>query len=149
MKIFDANNMKSIFRPALGALLLCLTAAPALAADQDEATLKNLEQTWITAITKTDRVALDKLLDDSFVETAPNGMRRSKSDLLLASSPPPGSTQTLIDMDVRVNGDTAIVTGINQFKRDATAQPVNYSFTDVFVRKPEGWRVMSAQMVRR
>ncbi|ASW00320.1 hypothetical protein CJU94_08085 [Paraburkholderia aromaticivorans] len=141
--------MKSVIRPTFGALLLCLTISPAFAADQDETTLKALEQTWITAITNTDRSTLDKLLDDSFVETAPNGTRRSKSDLLLAPPPPPGSTQTLMDMDVRVSGDTAVVTGINHFRRNPASQPADYSFTDVFVRKPEGWRVISSQMVRR
>ena len=29
-----------------------------------------MEQTWITAIVNTDRVTMDKLLDDSFVETS-------------------------------------------------------------------------------
>jgi hypothetical protein len=141
--------MKPLFLSAFSALLFCFTASPAFATSQDELTLKTMEQTWITATSNTDSVTLDKLLDDSFVETTPSGTRRGKSDLLLASPPPPGSTQTLMDMDVRVNGNTAVVTGINHFKRDPGAQPVDYSFMDVFVRKPEGWRVMSAQMTRR
>jgi hypothetical protein len=141
--------MKSLFLSAFGALLFCFTVSPSFATDQDESTLKTMEQTWITAISNTDRVTLEKLLDDSFIETTPNGARRSKSDVLLASPLPLGSTQTLMDMDVRVNGNTAVVTGINHFKRDPDAQPVDYSFTDVFVRKPEGWRVMSTQMTHR
>ncbi|MFM0735597.1 nuclear transport factor 2 family protein [Paraburkholderia sediminicola] len=103
----------------------------------------------MAALANPDHVTLDKPLDDSFVETAPNGIRRSKSDLLLASPPPSGSTQTLIDVDVRVNGDTAVVTGTNLFKLNPAARPVDYSFTDVFVRKSEDWRVMPVQMVRR
>ncbi|MFM0554017.1 nuclear transport factor 2 family protein [Paraburkholderia sediminicola] len=130
-------------------LTLCVAAPRAFAADNDEAVLKATEQTWITAIVNTDRVTLDKLLDDSFVETSPNGQRRSKSDLLLAPPPPPGSTQVLMDLDVHLNGDTAIVIGTNHFKPNATAQPVDYSFTDVFVRRADGWRAVSSQMTRR
>ncbi|HEX7912844.1 MAG TPA: nuclear transport factor 2 family protein [Paraburkholderia sp.] len=108
-----------------------------------------MEQAWITAIVNTDRATMDKLLDESFVETSPNGRRRSKSDLLLAPPPPPGSSQVLMDMDVHMNGDTAIVRGTNHFKPSPTAQPADYSFTDVFVRRADGWRVVSSQMTRR
>lgn len=133
----------------LAVLVLCFVAPHVFAADNDEATLKALEQTWITAIVNTDRITMDKLLDDSFVETSPNGQRRSKSDLLLAPPPPPSSSQVLMDMDVRLNGETAIVTGTNHFKPSPTTQPVDYSFTDVFVRRADGWRVVSSQMTRR
>lgn len=141
--------MKIRSRLALTLLTLCFAAPRAFAADNDEITLKAMEQTWITAIVNTDRATMDKLLDDSFVETSPNGQRRSKSDLLLAPPPPPGSSQVLMDMDVRLNGDTAIVTGTNHFKPGPAAQPVDYSFTDVFIRRADGWRVVSSQMTRR
>ncbi|RKR44204.1 nuclear transport factor 2 family protein [Paraburkholderia sp. BL17N1] len=141
--------MKALNRLTLAILLASSLASPAFASDQDEATLKAMEQTWATATANTDRVALEKLLDDSFVDTTPSGSHRSKSDLLLAPPPPPGSTQTLMDMEVRVNGDTAIVTGINQFRANRGARPVDYSFTDVFVRKSEGWRAIAAQMIRK
>jgi Domain of unknown function (DUF4440) len=141
--------MKTLYRLTLAALMMSSLASSAFATDPDESTLKTVEQTWINAVANTDRVKLEKLLDDSFVETSPDGTRRGKTDLLLAPPPPPGSTQTLMDMHVRVNGDTAIVTGTNHFKRGPVVQPTDYSFTDVFVRKPEGWRVMSSQMTRR
>jgi hypothetical protein len=129
--------------------MLCFATSRAFAADNDEKTLKSLEQTWITAVVNADRVTMNKLLDDSFVETLPNGQRRTKSDLLLAPPPPPGSSQVLMDLDLHLNGDTAIVTGTNHFKPSPTTQPVDYSFTDVFVRRVDGWRVVSSQMTRR
>ena len=152
---FDSNNLNVLFnmkvRPclALTVLTLCFATPRAFATDNDETTLKAMEQTWITAIVNTDRVTMDKLLDDSFVETSANGQRRGKSDLLLAPPPPPGSSQVLMDMDVHLNGDTAVVTGTNHFKPGPTVQPVDYSFTDVFVRRVDGWRVVSSQMTRR
>jgi hypothetical protein len=144
--------MKIAFLLTVSALVFCLVESQAFAVtqgDQDEATLKEMEQTWVSAVTNGDRITLAKLLDDSFIETSSNGMRRSKSDLLLAPPPVSGSSQTLVDLDVRINGDTAIVNGINQFKPARDAQAVNYAFTDVFVRKVEGWRVLSSQMTRR
>lgn len=141
--------MKSRSYLALTLLTLCFTAPRAFAADNDEATLKAMEQTWIQAILTTNRATMDKLLDDSFVETSPNGQRRSKSDVLLAPPPPQGSSQVLMDVDVHVNGDMAIVIGTNHFKPGPSVQPVDYSFTDVFVRRVDGWRVVSSQMTRR
>ncbi|MCX4147172.1 nuclear transport factor 2 family protein [Paraburkholderia madseniana] len=141
--------MKIFFQLVVTALLFCLLGSPAFAANQDEITLKAMEQTWVTAVSNNDRVTLEKLFDDSFVETLANGARRSKSDLLLASPPAPGSSQTLMDIDVHVNGGTAVVTGINRFKPAADAQAVDYSFTDVFVRKAGDWRAVSSQLTRR
>lgn len=130
-------------------LLLSTVTFATLAADRDEDTLKSLEQTWITAVSSTDRVTLEKLLDDSFVETTPAGSRRSKSDLLLATPPAPGSTQKLMDLDVKVKGDTAIVRGINHFTPARGTPGVDYLFTDVFVREADGWRAVSSQMTRK
>ncbi|WP_144112107.1 nuclear transport factor 2 family protein [Paraburkholderia sp. BCC1886] len=142
--------MKFLTRLTLIALLIHGFSSAAFASPaDDEATLKAMEQTWITAVSTTDRVTLEKLLDDAFIETSANGQRRSKSDLLLASPPQPGSSQTLADLNVRLTGDTAIVTGINRFKPNPGAQPVDYSFTDVFIRRAEGWRILSSQMTRR
>jgi hypothetical protein len=141
--------MKTRLCLLLSCLTFCLVALGAFATDNDEAVLKAMEQTWIIAIANTDRGTMNRLLDDSFVETSPNGQRRTKSDLLLASPPPPGSSQALTDVDVRLLGDTAIVTGTNRFRPSPVAQPVDYSFTDVFMRKADGWRVVSSQMSRR
>lgn len=141
--------MKHLLRIFAAASLALSVALPAFAADHDEDTLKSLEQTWITASSNTDRATLDKLLDDSFIDTTPSGTRRSKSDVLLAPPLPPSSTQTLMNLDVRVNGDTAIVTGTNHFIPGPNAQPRDYSFTDVFVRKESGWRAISSQMTRK
>ncbi|WP_144147762.1 nuclear transport factor 2 family protein [Paraburkholderia sp. BCC1884] len=141
--------MKHVLRLVAVASLALSAVFPAQAADHDEGALKTIEQTWITASSNTDRVTLDKILDDSFIDTTPSGARRSKSDVLLAPPPPPGSTQTLMNLEVRVNGDTAIVTGINHFNPGANAQPSDYSFTDVFVRRENSWRAVSAQMTRK
>jgi hypothetical protein len=134
---------------ALSALLFCFTGSPAFAANQDEELLRGLEQAWVTAASTGDRVTLAKLLDETFIETSSNGTRRSKSDLLAASPPPASSSQFLTDINVQVQGDTGVVSGTNRFKPSLDAQAVNYSFTDVFVRRAEGWRAVSSQMIRR
>lgn len=134
---------------ALSALLFCFTGSTAFAVNQDEDLLRNLEQTWVTAASTGDRATLANVLDETFTETSSSGTRRSKSDLLAASPPPAGSSQFLTDMDVQVRGDTGVVSGTNRFKPSPHAQAVNYSFTDVFVRRADGWRAVSSQMIRR
>lgn len=141
--------MKKSLTATIATFFITFAMSPVFAADHDEETLKSLEQTWIAAVSTTDRAMLDKILDDAYVETTPSGARRGKSDAMLASPPPPGSSQALTDVDVRVTGDTAIVTGTNHFLPTATSKPVDYLFTDVFVRRAEGWRVVSSQMTRR
>jgi hypothetical protein len=140
--------MKDTLSLMLAVLLTCCVAPGAFAADQDEATLKAMEQAWISAATSSDSFTIHQLLDDSFVEQWSNGTR-TKADVLLAPPPPAGSTQTLSAMTAQVNGDNAVVTGINQFKPSPTAEAVNFSFTDTFVRRPEGWRITSSQMTRK
>ncbi|TDY24231.1 uncharacterized protein DUF4440 [Paraburkholderia sp. BL6665CI2N2] len=141
--------MKYFFRLAVITSIAFSAAFPAYAADHDEDMLKSIEQTWVTAVEQADQATLERVFDDSFIEITASGARRTKNDVLLASPPPPGSTQTLMNVDVRVNGDTAIVTGINRSKSAPTAQATNYSFTDVFLRKNDGWRAVSAHMTRK
>lgn len=141
--------MKRMAIAVFASLLVVATGANAGQSTDDDATLQQLEQSWVHATTTGDRAALNRLLDDSYVETTANGTHRSKLDVLSAPPPPPGSTQVLRDVTVRLNGDTAIVTGINRFTLSSTTQPADYSFTDVFVRRDGGWRVASSQMTRR
>ncbi|TDY24232.1 uncharacterized protein DUF4440 [Paraburkholderia sp. BL6665CI2N2] len=90
----------------------CVLAAGLHTEVQIEATLVSIEQTWVDAAVSGDREALDELLDDSFVETMPNGARRSKAEVLFAPSLPPGSAQTFGDLKVRVFGNIAMVYGV-------------------------------------
>ncbi|WP_321907780.1 MULTISPECIES: nuclear transport factor 2 family protein [unclassified Paraburkholderia] len=140
--------MKRLLLAAAAGLVLASAGAQSREPVTDEAAIQQVEQTWVRATAKGDKAVLDRLLDNSYVETTANGQRRSKSDVLVAPPPAPGSSQTLADVEVRFNGDTAVVTGVNQYRHVATDEPQNYTFTDVFVRRDGTWRAIASQSSR-
>lgn len=112
------------------------------------ADLMSLEQDWVSATTSGDRAALNNLLDDSFVERLPNGRVRSRAEVLQAPPPPAGSTQTLHSMQVRINGDWAVVNGVNTYRPSPDGATQDYQFTDMFKRDGDVWKIVSSQMTR-
>lgn len=141
-------TMKRILLAAIAGFVLAGSGALAAQPADDDAVLQQLELTWVHATATGDRAELAKVLDDSYIETNAKGQRRSKSDVLSASPLPPGSTQTLIDLDVHVTGDTAVVTGTNRLRISASEVPQNFAFTDVFVRQNGTWRATASHLSR-
>jgi Domain of unknown function (DUF4440) len=106
-----------------------------------------LENDWVAALRTHDAAALDRLLDDSFVDTTFRGGRRTKHDVLIG--PPAGGvyhTLRLDDVAVRIYSNrTAVVTGVNVLQGPKAEDVVRVSFTDVFIRRHGAWRAISAQ----
>lgn len=135
----------------LTAISLLLSSAASFsyaAATADEAALFALEQSWAKAASSHDEAVLDKVLDDSFVEVAANGTRRGKADVLTAPGLAAGASQALDQLEADVNGDTATVTGVNYYSPAQGAVAIKFVFTDVFARRPDGWRAISTHMSR-
>lgn len=126
--------------PILILVALLAPPRPVSAADQ----LQALERTWLAAAVHHDRATLDRLLADDFIDISYRGERRTKADALQAPAAPPGSRQSLSNLDVRLYGTTGIVTGVNTVTI-AGREPARIRFTDVFVRMRDGWRAVSAQ----
>ncbi|NYH13900.1 nuclear transport factor 2 family protein [Paraburkholderia bryophila] len=131
------------FLAALG-LSTCVLAIGLHTEVQVETTRASLEQAWVNAALQGDRVTLDELLDNSFIETMPNGARRSKADLLFAPALPPGAAQSLGDLKVRVLGNVAMVSGVNHYTPASGLKTIDYAFTDLYVRRGDTWRVASS-----
>jgi ketosteroid isomerase-like protein len=108
-----------------------------------------LEHQWTQAAAAGDRLVLNNLLDDKFFEVFPGDIRRSKRDLLAAAAMPPGGSQVLEDVRVQVLDNVAVATGINRYTPAAGYKAIEYRFTDVFVKREDGWRVAAARMVRK
>ncbi|MCE5232061.1 MAG: nuclear transport factor 2 family protein [Mizugakiibacter sp.] len=134
--------------------LLCATALPIAAARAAGATherdeIERLEHLWLSAAQAHDRATLERILADDFVDVSANGTFRSKADALAGGNTPPGSTQTLRELRVRIYGDCAIANGINVVHSDIQGWTVEVPFTDVFVRRAGRWRAVSAQETAR
>jgi ketosteroid isomerase-like protein len=141
--------MKNIHKLAVSGTLLLLLPFVAHGSTSDEESLKSLERSWVAATAGSDMATVGKILDDSFVETMPNGAHRSKQEVLSAPAPAPGSSQSLEDLEVRVTGDVAVVTGVNHYTPTPGADPVDFRFTDTYTRHPDGWRAISAVIWRK
>ena len=131
--------------PLLAALAL---ATPTFATENDEAVIRQMEESWLQASMHHDQDTLKLLLDDSYREITPSGKARSKSDVLSAPPAPAGSTQTLQQVEVRVDGDQAEVVGENHFMAP-DGQAAVFAFKDDFARRDGQWRVVSSWMSRK
>ncbi|WP_028226504.1 nuclear transport factor 2 family protein [Paraburkholderia ferrariae] len=105
-----------------------------------------LEHQWTQAAASANRPVLDDLLDDQFFEILPGNVRRTRHDLLTAPPLPAGGSQVLEDVHVQILGNVAVVTGINRYTPAAGYTPIEYRFTDVFLKREAGWRIVTARM---
>lgn len=131
--------------PVLTAFAL---ATPTYASENDETVIRQMEEAWVQASMHHDRDTLKLLLDDSYREITPSGTARSKSDVLNAPPAPAGSMQTLQSVQVRVDGDQAVVIGENRFMAPDGQQAV-FAFKDDFARHDGQWRVVGSWMSRK
>lgn len=134
--------------------LLWLAAAAgsaALAADDDRAAVAALDTAYQAAVKANDAAAMARILAEDFVLVLGDGRSFNREDLLGAArsatiryerqEEAPG-TQT-----VRVYGDTAVVTARLWIKGTdhGAAFDRELWFSDVYVRRPGGWRYVFGQ----
>ena len=117
----------------------------------DEQQLKDLLRQWDEAYARRDGPALNQILSDEFVFTAPNGLVISRMQYLSANLKAPDiAVETPItseDVKVRVYGDTAVVTSIaaqrgQRFNRDPN---VRFRYTDLWVKRNGRWQAVASQ----
>ncbi len=137
----------------LAAASVLATAAPAAVKTDvynpvsEQIQVELLEHQWTHAASTGNRPVLNDLLDDKFFEVFPGNVRRTKRDLLAAAPLPQGGSQVLEDVRVQVLGDVAVATGINRYTPAAGYKTIAYRFTDVFMKREDGWRVVAARML--
>lgn len=112
--------------------------------------LKQMEQDWVQALQKKDIATVDKILAADWSMIDVSGKTISKSDALAALKSGDLSYDSLTwgDMDVRVFGNTAVVTGSSDEKssykgKDTSGHSV---FTDVFVKRNGNWQAVASQL---
>jgi ketosteroid isomerase-like protein len=123
--------------------------SPRVGPISDALQVQLLEHQWTQAASEGDRPVLNDLLDDKFFEVFPGEIRRTKRDLLAATGTPPSSSQVLEDVRVQVLDNVAVATGINRYTPAAGYKAIEYRFTDVFVKRDDGWRVAASRMRRK
>ena len=142
--------MKQVFKFAIALAVVgavCLSSAAANADEAaDKAQIEQIENSWVAAEIAADRPALFQLLHSDFVQVTERGAIEHKVDAMAAHKAPESYSQRFVSVNVRVVGDTGLVTGVVEYRANADAAAKQAAFTDVFVRGgPRGWQVISSQ----
>ncbi|HYM79452.1 MAG TPA: nuclear transport factor 2 family protein [Candidatus Dormibacteraeota bacterium] len=133
------------------ALIACLLITSSLSLAQeksDAANIKALEIKWAESYKQHSIDMLSSLLADEFVITVEDGSVYSKAGYIshTADSKVKVRVAEMLDLKVRIHGDTAIVTGAYHEKGESDGKPYEYHdrLTDVWMRAGGKWQVVAS-----
>ena len=114
--------------------------------------LKQLEQDGLDAYREDEADKMSRILADDFVGRWADGSTTDKRGTVepVRTGEEKHSANQLVECNVRIYGDTAVVTGIQTEKstlegRDGSGR---YSFTDVFVKRNGRWQIVAPETKR-
>ena len=117
-----------------------------------EQELIKLEQERAQAVVRADTAFLDQNTADDYTSINARGMVRTKTQILadFKSGDIKLQSNDLDDLDARVYGDTAVVTGRSTQKGQTYGQDAGgqYRFTRVYVKRNGRWQSVSFQSTR-
>jgi ketosteroid isomerase-like protein len=145
--------MKRSLSPLLAVTaLLALPALAASAADPARtiAQLKQQAQAWDRAIIAKDRAAIAANMASDFRDIDGHGNVADKAEFLegLTDAQLTIDPYTVPDLDVRLYGDVALLSGTTRMTGSYQGKPFrsNYRYIDIYVRRAGVWRVVSVQI---
>ena len=144
-----ANNAVANNKPANAANTATAPAADAAAIETE---IKKLANDGVTAITKGDTGALDKLWADNYMFVGQDGVVSTKAQRIESMKSGSSKIETLTydEMSVRSNaeGTGAILVGRATVKGTNMGKPVDgqMRFTQVWSKTKDGWRSVSGQV---
>lgn len=111
-----------------------------------------MERDWARAMMSGDNATMDRIMASDWVLTDPSGRRTTRAEAMadLRSGALKFESTVPMDMEVRVFGDTAVVTGRTRDKGTYKGQDISgdYRFTDVFVKRDGRWQAVSTQVTK-
>jgi ketosteroid isomerase-like protein len=117
----------------------------------DQATLAYMERDWIDAAVKKDASWVERnyASDASDIGSTSGGiMNKAQTVADMRNTKTTYDKIDLSDLNIRVDGNTAVVTSINHFTgRDDQGKPLDRRarFTDVFIKRDGRWQVWATQ----
>lgn len=132
-------------------LLLNLPCAAQQTSTTDEASLRQLEHTWVDAFLHKDSTTLGRILADDWHGQYPWGNEdRGQALAALSSSKAAIQSLTLGPMRVRVFRDIAIIQGSDDEKStfDGHDTSGHFTWTDIFARRNGHWVAIASQLTR-
>ena len=116
--------------------------------DEDE--VRRIEFEWGVAFERKDLATLDRLMADEYLLTDPLGNVRSKAESLAALAADEVSFESTQSdgVKVRINGDTAVVTGRSTFRGryKGWSMAGQYQYTDVLVKRRGQWKAVGSHI---
>ena len=123
------------------------TTSPLISAEEE---IRYVEIEWGEAFERHDLATLDRLMAEEYLLTDPLGIVRSKTESLAAIQRNEVLFQSTksADVNVRVNGDTAVVTGRSTFRGryKGWSMAGQYQYTDVLVKRSGGWKAVASHI---
>jgi len=117
-----------------------------------EQQLKQMEDDWQKAIKNKEATTLKSIIAEDWVGTDDKGKLLNKEPYISQTTSNPDAIESTenFDMQVRVYGDTAVVTGGSREKgtRSGTAYTDTYRWTDVFVKRGGRWQAVVSQWAK-
>ncbi|MDQ3747629.1 MAG: DUF4440 domain-containing protein [Acidobacteriota bacterium] len=115
-----------------------------------EQELKRLENEWLNSYLRGDKQTFDRIVADDFTRTDESGKFATKAEEKALVQAPPASVKASLtneDMQVRVYGNAAIVTGRIVSKVQGS---LNFQsrFTDTFLKRGRRWQVVARHYSR-
>ncbi len=140
-------------RAALAALMaLMATVAQAAPPAKLVAQLKAQSDAWDQAIIRKDRAAIEANMAADFRQIDGRGNVETKTSFVegLVSPDLVIDPYTVEDFEVRVYGDTALLSGRTRMTGKYEGQPFksHYRYIDVYVKRGGAWKIVSVQISR-
>jgi ketosteroid isomerase-like protein len=121
--------------------------SPAISAEDE---IRQIESEWGEAFERHDLATLDRVMAEEYILTDPLGNVRSKAESLAAirTSEVLFESTKSDDVNVRINGDTAVVTGRSTFRGryKGWSMAGQYQYTDVLVKRMGSWKAVSSHI---
>jgi ketosteroid isomerase-like protein len=119
----------------------------------DEQELRELENDWLSVYISGDRATYDRVVADDFTGTDESAVQRGKEQdrALLPAAPVPGAIALNEDMQVRLYGETAMITGRILTKAKVGDQEIPgfaTRFTDTWLKRQGRWQVVARHYSR-
>jgi ketosteroid isomerase-like protein len=117
-----------------------------------ERQLKQMEDDWQNALKNKDGATLKRIIAEDWAATDDKGkvLNRDAYISQTTSNTDVSESNENFDMQVRVYGDTAVVTGGSKEKgtRGGTPYTDTYRWTDVFVKRGGSWLAVASQWMK-